>query len=62
MDWRKELKERLGIMDEIAAAGLEDMEGYEALGEQHVTYLEGKPTAGQDISKGFFRAVRELNS
>ena len=60
MDWRKELKERLGIMDEIAAAGLDDMDGYEVLGEQHLRYLEGSSSRGQDISKGFFQAVREM--
>ena len=50
MDWRKELKERLGVMDEIAAAGLDDMEGYEILGEQHLRSLKGIPPAGRDIS------------
>ena len=62
MDWKKELKERLGIMDEIAAAGLDDMDGYEVLGEQHLFNLNGRASRGQDISKGFFQAVRELNS
>ena len=41
MDWRKELKEQLGIIDEIAAAGLDDMEGYEILGEQHLRSVNG---------------------
>lgn len=61
MDWKKELKERLGVIEEIAAAGLDDMEGYEVLDEQHLTYLEGNPPKRQDISKGFFQAVRDLN-
>ena len=62
MDWRKELKERLGIMDEIAAAGLDDMDGYEVLGEQHLINLNGRASREQDISKGFFQTVREQNS
>ena len=62
MDWRKELKERLGVIDENAAAGLDDMEGYEVLGEQHLKYIEGIHSSGQDVSNGFFQAVRELNS
>ena len=61
MDWKQELKEQLGATDENAAAGLEDMEGYEVLGEQHLIRLKGSPPAGRDISNGFFQAVRELN-
>lgn len=47
------MKERLGIMDEIAAAGLDDMDGYEVLGEQHLINLNGRASREQDISKGF---------
>jgi hypothetical protein len=60
MDWRKELKEQLGIIDEIAAAGLDDMEGYEILGEQHLRSVKGIPPSGRDISNGFFQEVREM--
>ena len=56
------MKERLGIMDEIAAAGLDDMDGYEVLGEQHLINLNGRASREQDISNGFFQAVREQNS
>ena len=56
------MKERLGIMDEMAAAGLDDMDGYEVLGEQHLINLNGRASREQDISKGFFQAVREQNS
>ena len=62
MDWRKELKERLGVIDEIAAAGLDDMDGYEVLREQHLINLNGRASREQDISKGFFQTVREQNS
>ena len=62
MDWRKELKERLGIVDEIAAAGLDDMDGYEVLGEQNLKGLKETSPARRDISNGFFQAVREQNS
>ena len=62
MDWRKELKERLGVIDEIAAAGLDDMDGYEVLGEQHLKGLKETSPARRDISNGFFQAVREQNS
>ena len=56
------MKERLGIMDEIAAAGLDDMDGYEVLGEQHLKSLKETSPARRDISNGFFQAVREQNS
>ena len=60
MDWKIELKERIGVTDEIAATGLDDMDGYEVLSEQHLRSLKGSPSRGQDISKGFFQAVREM--
>lgn len=60
MDWKKELKERIGVIDEITAAGLDDMEGYEVLGEQHLKSMEERTSAERDFSKGFFQAVREL--
>ena len=56
------MKERLGIMDEIAAAGLDDMDGYEVLGEQNLKGLKETSPARRDISNGFFQAVREQNS
>ena len=62
MDWKKELKERLGVIDEISAVGLDDMDGYEVLGEQHLINLNRRSSREQDISKGFFQAVREQNS
>ena len=62
MDWKKELKERLGVIDEISAADLNDMDGYEVLGEQHLINLNRRASREQDISKGFFQAVREQNS
>ena len=60
MDWKKELKEQIGIADEIAAASLEDMEGYEILDERHLAFLKGSNLAGRDISKGFFQEIREM--
>ena len=59
MDWRKELKTKLGVMDEIAAAGLDDMDDYELLREQHLKSLQKTPSESRDISNGFFQAIRE---
>ena len=75
MDWNKELKDWLGIIDEIDVAGLEDMEDYEVLKEDHLrnmkeSLMEEGHSEGvyyslthyptnRDISKGFFQAVRE---
>jgi len=75
MDWKKELKDRLSVIDEIDAAGLEDMEDCEILREDHLRNMkevlvaerQSEETddsftpypANRDISKGFFQAVRE---
>ena len=59
MDWRKELKQQLGVLDEIAAASLEDMEDCEFLTEQHLKSLQRPSPAKRDISNGFFQALRE---
>ena len=59
MDWRKELKQQLGVLDEIAATGLDDMEDCEFLTQQHLKSLQRPSSAKRDISNGFFQAIRE---
>ena len=41
-DWRKELKDRVGVSDTGDAADLSDVEGREFLYEQHLRILEEK--------------------
>ena len=60
MDWRKELKQQLGVLDEIAAAGLDDMEDCEFLTQQHLRNLQSTASESRDISNGFFQTVREM--
>ena len=55
MDWRKELEERVGITeeeDDRATVDLNDIEGREFLGEQHLAWLSESGCANMDVASG----------
>ena len=55
MDWRKELKERVGItetIDDMDATGLNDIEGREFLSKQHLARLSENGCANMDVASG----------
>lgn len=51
MDWREELKKQAGVSEEKDMVDLNDVEGREILGEQHLAFMAQTHSENADVTR-----------